>query len=714
MQQINNNLRERVLSKNISDTFCKFFISVLEQARQYYAKGQARQVFIVIITRRCFVLFFAYDEMLCECIRDSAADIPDCWKGYDLKELANIFKTCVITDNAAWSMAYDMAFDYFKCLKENDSKENDSKESVFPHLIVVDELLFHGRALNGFLYGLEKRLLRGEHLYRELFATSTSANSSIQKEFLDKLSIRVAKGNVGSSVLLSRYQRILSRENPDFELPVESWRNYSIAYAQYVSICGINNTGFTLGISIPVQQDRPFVTNSDSQFIRVSTQLQNIEQDTWLFFYPSAAQPRIICTVRCKQSQAEEKKNLYVPYIILDHISWKQLVELHHQLLQEAQADGKNKVATFLGRLDAVLSAEENSKKFLLTPWLTQTTDLVLTSWLMKRFLREIKGASQDEIMTVWKDSIGWDQLLRSFRSYSLEGKELTETRTALEELWSWEPARALEEYLAVYAANARPISVDWMDLRPICGNTVATEDSLLVQCLEDTISKISLEAERNAFTLYGSGLPFSDEALSSWGDNHSIDTLLEKLHTQTEIYSSLLNQVNVYEVIAIITQAMDLGLLGMNTIFDRQPCTNRAHYDESPPELYTRQRAGEAALFLLPIRYRNLLPVLDEIQEKRKEDLDGAAFDLTRFIDSLVSGDSTKSIQIANDLSMPADQLKRSLCSAYEMLVLGGQKFKEWECNLHDRRLPIKTQNEVGEIDHRLRMYFLSVYRNP
>ena len=267
---------------------------------------------------------------------------------------------------------------------------------------------------------------------------------------------------------------------------------------------------------------------------------------------------------------------------------------------------------------------------------------------------------------------------------------------------------------MAVYAANARPISVDWMDLRPICGNTVATEDSLLVQCLEDTISKISLEAERNAFTLYGSGLPFSDEALSSWGDNHSIDTLLEKLHTQTEIYSSLLNQVNVYEVIAIITQAMDLGLLGMNTIFDRQPCTNRAHYDESPPELYTRQRAGEAALFLLPIRYRNLLPVLDEIQEKRKEDLDGAAFDLTRFIDSLVSGDSTKSIQIANDLSMPADQLKRSLCSAYEMLVLGGQKFKEWECNLHDRRLPIKTQNEVGEIDHRLRMYFLSVYRNP
>lgn len=707
MRQYKNALLERVLSKNISDMFCEFFTDVLKQARSYLdTEGQSRQVFIVIITRRCFVLFFAYYEMLLECIRDTEAVRPSLWQNYKpnkLKELAKTFETCVITDNAAWSMAYDMAFNYL-----------DSENDVFPHLIVVDELLFHGRALNGFLYGLEKRLLCGEQLYKGKFKTSTSVGKSIRSEFLKKLSIRVAKGNVGSSVLLPRYQSILAHYNPNFELPVETWRNYSIAYAQYVSICGINNVGFTLGISIPVQQDRPPLAHSDSLFTRVSTKLQNIEQDTWLYFYPSVAQPRIICTVRCKQSQTEEKKNLYVPYIMLDHISWEQLVELHHQLLQDAQAEGKNAVATFLGRLDSILSAEENNEKSLLVPWLTQTTDLVLTSWLMKRFLREIKGADQDEIMNVWENNIGWGQLLGSFRAYSPEGKEPAETRAALKELWSWEPTRALEEYLAVYAANARPISVDWMDLRPTGGDIIAKEDSPLVQCLEDTISKVSLEAERNAYTLYGSGLSFSDEALSSWGDNHSIDTLLEKLRTQIEIYPSVSNQVNIYEAIAIITQAMDLGLLGMNTIYDRQPCADRVRYEASPRELYTRQRAGEAALFLLPIRYRNLLPVLDEIQEKRKEDLDGAVFDLTRFIDSLVSGDSTGSIQIAYDIFMPADQLKRSLCSAYEMLVLGGQKFKEWECGLYDRRLPAKTQNEVDEIDRRLRMYFLSVYRNP
>lgn len=105
---------------------------------------------------------------------------------------------------------------------------------------------------------------------------------------------------------------------------------------------------------------------------------------------------------------------------------------------------------------------------------------------------------------------------------------------------------------------------------------------------------------------------------------------------------------------------------------------------------------------------------MLDEVQEKRREDLDGAAFDLIRFVDSLASRDPTAPIQIAHDLSMPAEQLRRSLRSAYELFVLGGQKFKEWECYLHDRRLPAKIQNEVGEIDRGLRMYFLSTYRNP
>ena len=169
------------------------------------------------------------------------------------------------------------------------------------------------------------------------------------------------------------------------------------------------------------------------------------------------------------------------------------------------------------------------------------------------------------------------------------------------------------------------------------------------------------------------------------------MDTLLGEVHKQTQTYAPVLVKINLYEAVAIITQAMDLGLLGMNTILDKQPCEDRASYRENPRELYTRQRAGEASLFLLPIRYRNFLPVLSEIQEKRGEDFEGATFDLGRFVGSLSTKDDM--IPVAYDVRMSADQLRRSLCSAYEMLVSGGQKIKEWQCGLHNRRVSFEDR---------------------
>ena len=700
-----NALANRVLSKSVSDSFYEFFSEVLRKALDFQHEDKTRPVVIAVITRRCFVLFYACYETLCFCINNPNAERPSPWKKYsdkEMEELAEIFRNCVITDNAAWAMAYDIIQHYLET-------------GVFPQLIAVDELLFHGRALNGFLYGLEKRLLHAKSLYEENFTYEISDERFIQDVFLESLTIRVAGQNVGSSVLLSRYKKKLAENTSSINLVIEDWRNHSIAYAQYVSVCGINNTGFTLGISIPVQQDKGLCHSaSKSIFEKVCTRLQDIEQDTWIYFYPSIEQPRMVCTVRRKQSQTDVKKNMYVPFLILDHIDPNQLWELHRLLLRDAHRSGKKTVVSLLSRMETVLSIQRNRQKELLIPWFAQVTDLVLTSWLMKRFLREIKGASQEEIEGIWKNAINWDQLAANFRSYSVMSSTPDLMITTLKELWSWEPDKDLEEYFAVYTTNAKPLAVNDMDLHLADSRIVLGENSPLVQCLEDTISKIGLEAERNAYALYGSGLSFSDESLSNWGDNHSLDTLLEKLRTQVQNYALDLNRINLYQTVAIITQAMDLGLLGMNTTFDKQPCEDRVRYRDNPLELYTRQRAGEASLFLLPIRYRNILPVLSEIQEKRMEDFEGAALDLNRFVNSVkqLIVDS-EFIPISDDVTMSAEQLKRSLYSAYEMLTLGGQKIKEWQCDLYDRRILLEKQERVSELNRGLRLCFLWAYRN-
>src|SRR5699024_7971099 len=117
--------------------------------------------------------------------------------------------------------------------------------------------------------------------------------------------------------------------------------------------------------------------------------------------------------------------------------------------------------------------------------------------------------------------AIDWNQLCGNFRSFDEEKQTYNETLDALKELWSWDPVRPLKEYLDIYAHKSKALSVDWMELIPPVTQIELGENSPLVQCIEDTISMIGLEAEQNAYTLYGSGLSFSDEALTNWGDNH-------------------------------------------------------------------------------------------------------------------------------------------------------------------------------------------------
>lgn len=715
MSQTQNQLLAHILSKPRSDEFARFFLNILRQANQYRQEDNTCPVFVVVASSRCLTMFFSYFRMLCDAAQEPDSIRPASWKTCSHSELQNLidtFRSCVITNSAAWSMAYDMAQHYLET-------------GTFPHLFVVDELPLHGRALNGFLYGLEKRLLHAEALYTEKTGTATESRPPIQAAFLSKLHISIVHQIADASVLLPRYQRILNRDNPpSTELSLQAWRDYSIAYTQYASICGSHLTGRSFGFPAPEAQDHHIDPSGNSVFTKICTQLQGIRQETWLHFYPSASQPQIICAVRCHQARTEDCQIMYIPQLILNHTTWESLLKLHRRLVDEAQVSGKHKLAALLGRLDPMLADTANSDAPLLTTWIDQTTGLVLGTWLLRRFLKEVKGLCQEELSAAWHDRIDLDPLICNFRTFGPADQVQDDILSALQELWSWEPAGALDEYLPVSTKNEQSLSDSWLDAAPSAGDAELDENSPLIQCVEDTLAKIGLEAERNAYTLYGSGLSFSDEAVSSWGDAHSMGTLLEKLHAQAEIYPSVQGQLNLYETTAILIQAMDLGLLGMDTVFGRQTalksanswgaCTDWSSHDSSPGEVYTWLRAGEAALFLLPIRYRNLLWVLDEIQYKRKEDLEGASFDLTRFIDSLASTDSTKIIQITNDLAIPADQLKRSLCSAYEMLVLGGQKFKEWECGLHDRRLPDKMQCEVGDINRRLRMYFISAYRNP
>ena len=218
-----NQLSTHILSKPRSEEFSRFFLNILREANQYRQENSACPIFVVIASNRCLTMFFSYLRMLCDAAQNPDAARPASWKTCshsELQSLIDTFRSCVITNSAAWSMAYDMVQHYLET-------------GAFPHLIVVDELPLHGRALNGFLYGLEKRLLHAETLYTEKIRTAAQSCPPIQEVFLSKLHISIVHQIAGASVPLSRYQRILNRDNPpSTELSLQAWRDYSISYTQ--------------------------------------------------------------------------------------------------------------------------------------------------------------------------------------------------------------------------------------------------------------------------------------------------------------------------------------------------------------------------------------------------------------------------------------------------------------------------------------------------
>src|SRR5699024_7352176 len=98
--------------------------------------------------RRCHVLFeifwrIVHESGFFEKVQSGCFGIE--FKNMTMKELDDIYLNYFITDNALLASADQLAKFY-------------DQNKDLPELIIIDELLIHGRALNHFLLELEKKL----------------------------------------------------------------------------------------------------------------------------------------------------------------------------------------------------------------------------------------------------------------------------------------------------------------------------------------------------------------------------------------------------------------------------------------------------------------------------------------------------------------------------------------------------------------------------
>ena len=633
--------------------------------------------YVAFITRRCHILLEIYWENKRKDIFKQVFDLrgkPS--SDSECRRYEDIYTKHFVTDTAVSTMCADFTAYYMEHKK-------------FPHLLVADELLYHGRALNNFLYTTYQNIVQR----CELTKGWDHDIGTLERAFLDALTIKTRASNTRHVLLLSKYNSRLSSQ--PYSTP--SWRRLSLSYAQLVSVSSVNNVAYSWSFRVP--QNKAIQVPKDRMdigiFHKVSTYVQGIHQDSFVSLYPNPHHPKMACVIRTKKSISAEtegidsltNRQLYVPFCIFDHLSLNGIWQLHQKIVYDIQQEqGDCAVYQFLSCYDKEINENQYSNTLrIYYRRISETNDLILNFLYMKKFLRDVLGLISKEDQKTYIDCIDFEQLSRNYATFHLYPKAIEKM---LKEIWNWDAEESkLEEYLEFLLRDVPQLETEFVV--PEQRGCVLKRDDPIVYCVEDAIAEIGYEGEQNVYQRTSNGVILSDAALSRVGYCHSLDTLLSKCKKKLVTYlGDQAEQVTLYQVLGVITQAMDLGLLGMNTVFERHPCENNELYEKEKPEVYTRQRAGEASMFIYPIRYNQFLKALNRIMDYRRDNFSAAQFDISRLIRYL----DKKSIIKLDNSGESIQTMEQRLLWFYEKLWFCGQKLEDWDFDLSDRRKKIKN----------------------
>lgn len=658
----------KIMGKKEFENFLFFFLSIFSLCDEY---KKANKAFVVaLITRRFHVLFEIFWRIACEEIFWAA--IQAGYYGQSLigltrERLEDLYRHYFVTDNALLASADQLAKFYIQ-----------TKD--LPELIIVDELLIHGRALNHFLLELEAKL--ADAALRQTGCPEEGEKIAAKVE--EKLHLKIFARNKSVLLLLFRYAKE-GRLDCFREYEVDRWKTLSLHFARVVSIAPVNNVAYAWSFALADAVPEKLPGQSPQAafpFQRVQTGLRGYRQTTDLFVYPAKSNPKALFTVRCKKSLSsfsDGKRWLYVPYIMYDQLEWENVWDLHQrisgELLAYFGADDDQALRLFRG--DSLFGAGGPSGPVAHSyyRWCVQANDLVLNGLLMRVWMEQSCGLSvlqRDKMI----ESINWEQVGRNYHCLVAgNGQEgcpplqVENSVEALKRVWSFicgvqRPADLLSSYLDVLtkdagsvlpagwqAAGSRPEKENWKDQ---------------LECaVQQAIYTIGLDAEKNAYDRYGSGLVFSERTLANWGDHYSLQDIITRC-IQEYGPDGAITDIEMDYLLALITQAMDLGHVGMEPI-----CGERSWKADTEENVYTQVKAGEQSLFIAPFRYRNYLPVLSLIERRYQNSWEDQLLEIGRFVRRLKKAEKVSEADCENLYSELGDFVKG--------LYLSGQTVSAW-----------------------------------
>lgn len=623
--------------------FFQFVKFCMERERRNQDANKKSAYFVVFMTRRCHVLkMIFFSTLLCdtfqEQLRKDWFDLNETGltkEDFKKENIQNVLlpfcKQHFITDFNLLSTDYAFAQYY-------------GENGFMPDFMIADEVLLHGRTMNHLLGEMEQRLMDAFEVLKK--QAKTTENSD-WKEELTKEDIRDAfQKNIKLSIYAQKSDTLLlySRYAEDGKLTSnkrdeELWRKLSLEFAQIVSSSNVNNVAFSwsftptvaelMGVedwklAVPEERGRLQLI-----YRKVQTKMQGISMRDHVVLITAENRLQAVWSLRVKKSltgMGDEQRWMIVPYFMMGEVESKKIWQLFARLredIRESLKQQKEITSPELKALDALLNitvAEDeethpqdgtlNLNQFRYDR-ICGITNLLLNCIFIKKYLGE-------EHLAGLVDSIEWDHLYSNFSRFDPRNGTLQDVTPALKLLWKLKLG-APEEYLEFLLENTEGMELDGFSLEQPTEQMTETDGRIENEVL-DVIDQMGVTAEKNAHENVTSIAPVSEKDLASWGGCHSLLEILQKLRDREDAG----REKNLFAILGELIQAMDLGIISMSTYEFLRAET---------PGVYTMVKAGEQALFIKPIRYRNFISLFNELETKHYPDRDAIMREVRSFV---------------------------------------------------------------------------------
>lgn len=659
--------REKAILGEDFDKLAQFFADLLV----YCAELEKTNHFLVaFVTRRCHILLQLFLNIFKSYEGKAPSDaIPYYLCNVDLSNISKIVERHFLTDFNLVVQAGRIA-DYYL------------EKGSFPEVIILDEIIVHGRAVNSLLLKYESAVI--SRLKQVCPEMDDKKESSLLDRLASTTMLRIYAQNNEPLLLLSRYQQ---RFKSNRLCSPREIKELSQKFASLVISSNVNNVSYSWNFKLRSPAvERWNALTPPSGFLKFTTNLRYVCQNCCLWLYPNASRPKAVCSIRWKEYRATDHSKselLVVPFIISDRLPRKNLLRLHNRICKDLRG-------LKLSFLTDYEDYDIGSPEFYYLRWLSETNDLILTYLLFRRF------CGTNSSCEAWSHFLETSILARNYKLFSLNGSSTQrDIVKELRSIWSWVPpdSNQLEQYFDILLEDAQPI---WSS-EDIQTNysTVSPEvtDSKLIRAVEDAIAFIGYEAEKKVCDKYSSGVFLSDKTLADWGPQYSMSQILEHCR-QFWNRSAGSGPMDVYAVLALLVQEMDLGIIGMNPQFDCNSDT-----------LYTMVRAGEHSLFIVPTRYQEFIPVLTLIDRRCHDGHLDLRTELVRFMRHISSMPTS---------CVTADDLYTFM----KGLESVNQHIEDWDFQLlapvdfQGKRKQNATLQEISKINYN-QYYFQRKYKN-